>query len=174
MSEDNKALVRRWLEEVLTRGNLERAEVLFARNYVLHDPSFPRDVYGPEGVKRYVAAYRFAFPDARFAVEDQIAEGDKVVSRWTARGTHRGEFLDPSHRGGSYGNGYRVRPRGRRQDRGVVARLPPVCGAGARSRVAQAWDCGFARSLPRHAHSRGRQYPGRRYGRFPLADEWDS
>src|SRR5215216_1466665 len=93
MSEDNKALVRWWLEEVLTRGNLERAEVLFARNYVLHDPSFPRDVYGPEGVKKYVAAYRFAFPDARFALEDQIAEGDTVVSRWTARGTHRGEFL---------------------------------------------------------------------------------
>jgi len=99
MSEDNKALVRWWLEEVLTRGNLERAEVLFARNYVLHDPSFPRDVYGPEGVKRYVAAYRFAFPDARFAVEDQIAEGDKVVSRWTARGTHRGEFLGISPTG---------------------------------------------------------------------------
>jgi steroid delta-isomerase-like uncharacterized protein len=93
MFEGNKALVRRWLGEVFTRGNLERAEVLFARNYVLHDPSFPRDVYGQEGVKRYVAAYRFAFPDARFAVEDQIAEGDRVVSRWTARGTHRGEFL---------------------------------------------------------------------------------
>jgi predicted SnoaL-like aldol condensation-catalyzing enzyme len=51
MSEGNKALVRQWLEEVLTRGNLKRAEDLFARNYVLHDPSFPRDVYGPEGVK---------------------------------------------------------------------------------------------------------------------------
>jgi predicted SnoaL-like aldol condensation-catalyzing enzyme len=51
MSEDNKALVRQWLEEVLTRGSLERTEDLFARNYVLHDPSFPRDVYGPEGVK---------------------------------------------------------------------------------------------------------------------------
>jgi steroid delta-isomerase-like uncharacterized protein len=93
MSEDNKLIVRRWLEEVLTRGNLERVGELFASNYVLHDPSFPRDVYGPEGVKRYVAAYRLAFPDARFAVEDQIAQGDKVVSRWSARGTHRGEFL---------------------------------------------------------------------------------
>ena len=93
MSEDNKLIVRRWLEEVLTRGNLERVGELFASNYVLHDPSFPQDVYGPEGVKRYVAAYRLAFPDARFAVEDQIAQGDKVVSRWSARGTHRGEFL---------------------------------------------------------------------------------
>ena len=93
VSEANKALVRRWLEEVLTGGNLELVEELFAPNHVLHDPSFPRDVHGPEGAKRYAAAYRSAFPDARFVVEDQIAEGDKVVSRWTARGTHRGEFL---------------------------------------------------------------------------------
>lgn len=93
VSEENKAVVRRWLDEVLTRGNLERAEDFFARNYVLHDPSFPTDVHSPEGVKRYVATYRAAFPDARFAVEDQIAEGSKVVTRWTARGTHRGEFL---------------------------------------------------------------------------------
>jgi steroid delta-isomerase-like uncharacterized protein len=91
--EDNKALVRRWLEEVLTRGDHERVGELFAGNYVLHDSSFPQDVYGLEGLKRYVAAYRFAFPDARFAVEDQIAQGDKVVSRWSAKGTHRGEFL---------------------------------------------------------------------------------
>jgi hypothetical protein len=47
MSEDNKALVRQWLEEVLTRGSFEPTQDLFARNYVLHDPSFPRDVYGP-------------------------------------------------------------------------------------------------------------------------------
>jgi hypothetical protein len=51
MSEDNKALLRQWLEEVLTRGSFEPTQDLFARNYVLHDPSFPRDVYGPEGVK---------------------------------------------------------------------------------------------------------------------------
>jgi len=93
MPEENKALIRRWLDDVLSRGDLERADELFARGYNLHDPSFPRDVHGPEGVKGYVAAYRAAFPDVRFAVEDQIAEGDKVVTRWTARGTHRGEFL---------------------------------------------------------------------------------
>ena len=89
----NKALIRHWIEEILTQGNLERAENLFARDYILHDPSFPRDVRGPKGVKRYVTAYREAFPDARFVVEDQIAEGDKVVTRWRAQGTHRGEFL---------------------------------------------------------------------------------
>ena len=93
VSAGNKALVRRWIEEVLTGGNLELVEDIFARNYVLHDPSFPRDVHGPEGVRRYVTAYRSAFPDARFAVEEQVAEGDTVVSRWTAQGTHRGDFL---------------------------------------------------------------------------------
>ena len=93
MSAANKALVRRWIEEVLTGGNLELVEGIFARNYVLHDPSFPRDVHGPEGIKRYVAAYRSAFPNARFAVEEQMAEGDTVVSRWTAQGTHTGDFL---------------------------------------------------------------------------------
>lgn len=93
MSEENKALVRRWIEEVLTRGDTGAADDLFAPGYVLHDPSFPRDVHGPEGVKLYVATYRSAFPDATFTVEDQVSEGDTVATRWTARGTHRGEFL---------------------------------------------------------------------------------
>ncbi len=91
--EENKALVRRWLDEVFTRGNLDRVSELFAPNYTLHDPSFPGGIYGPEGVKRYVGAYRAAFPDARFGVEDQLAEGDMVATRWTARGTHQGDFV---------------------------------------------------------------------------------
>jgi steroid delta-isomerase-like uncharacterized protein len=99
VAEDKKVLVRRWLEETLTQGDLEGVENLFARNYVLHDPSFPQDVYGPQGVRWYVTAYRVAVPDARFVVEDQIAQGDKVVTRWTARGTHRGEFLGISPTG---------------------------------------------------------------------------
>ena len=93
MAEENKALVRRWLDEVLTRGNLRRVDELFAPNYVLHDPSFPYEVHGREGVECYVATYRAAYPDACFTVEDQIAEGDMVVTRWTACGTHQGEFL---------------------------------------------------------------------------------
>ncbi len=50
-------------------------------------------MHGPEGIKRYVTAYRVAFPDLTVAVEDQLAEADKVVTRWTVRGTHSGEFL---------------------------------------------------------------------------------
>ncbi len=93
ISEENKALVRRWLNEIFTRGDLHRVDEVFARNYILHDPSFPHEVHGPEGIRSYVAAYRTAFPDASFAVEDQLAQGETVVTRWTARGTHRGEFL---------------------------------------------------------------------------------
>jgi steroid delta-isomerase-like uncharacterized protein len=92
-SEENKTVIRRWLGEVFSSGDLDGADELFTLNYALHDPSFPRDVHGPEGIKWYVTAYRVAFPDLEVVVEDQLAEEDKVVTRWTARGTHSGEFL---------------------------------------------------------------------------------
>jgi steroid delta-isomerase-like uncharacterized protein len=92
-SQKNKILVHRWLDEVFTRGDLDEAKELFSLNYALHDPSFPYDVHGPEGIKWYVIAYHAAFPDLRITVEDQIAEEDKVVTRWTLRGTHSGPFL---------------------------------------------------------------------------------
>jgi steroid delta-isomerase-like uncharacterized protein len=66
---------------------------LFAPHYVLHDPAVPGEVRGPEGIKQYVGMYRSAYPDTRFTVEDQIAEGDEVATRWTGRGTHRGELM---------------------------------------------------------------------------------
>lgn len=91
--ERNKNIIRRWLVDVFTRADLDEADELFTLNYALHDPSFPHNVHGPEGIKRYVAAYRTAFPDLRVTVEDQLAEEDKVVTRWSVRGTHSGEFL---------------------------------------------------------------------------------
>jgi steroid delta-isomerase-like uncharacterized protein len=92
-SEKNKILVRRWLAEVFGSGDLDKADELFALNYALHDPSFSYDVHGLEGIKRYVTAYRAAFPDLEVTVEDQLAEEGTVVTRWTARGTHSGTFL---------------------------------------------------------------------------------
>ena len=92
-SEKNKILIRRWLDEVFTRGDLDEVDELFASTFALHDPSFPHDVHGPEGIKRYVTAYRVAFPDLRVTVEDQLADADTVVTRWTVRGTHSGAFL---------------------------------------------------------------------------------
>ncbi len=90
MSEQNKMLVRRTLEEVYSQGHLAVVDELVASDFVIHTPS--EEIRGPEGTKQFVAALRTAFPDIHFTVEDQIAEGDTVVTRWTARGTHTGEF----------------------------------------------------------------------------------
>jgi steroid delta-isomerase-like uncharacterized protein len=76
-----------------TGGNLDLADELYAPDYVLHDPSLPEALHGPECIKRYAAMTLGAFPDARVTVEDQVAEGDKVVSRWTATGTHTGDLM---------------------------------------------------------------------------------
>ena len=94
MDNKNKALIRRWLDEVLTQGYTVRVDEIFAPNYVLHGPSLAQEVHGREGIGRYVATLRAASPDLRFTVEDQIAEGDMVVTRWSASGTHQERFLD--------------------------------------------------------------------------------
>lgn len=91
--EENKTVVRRFLEEIFTAGNVELVDELFAPDYVLHDPGVPDEVRGPEGMKRYVSMYRAAYPDTHFTIEDQIAEGDEVVTRWTGQGTHEGELI---------------------------------------------------------------------------------
>jgi steroid delta-isomerase-like uncharacterized protein len=92
-TEENKALSRRVAEGIFNAGNLDLADALYAPDYVLHDPSLPEDLHGPEGLKRYVAMASEAFPDARVTIAEQVAEGEKVVDRWTARGTHTGRYL---------------------------------------------------------------------------------
>jgi steroid delta-isomerase-like uncharacterized protein len=99
VSEENKALARREIEEVFTQGNLEVADEIYAADFVDHDLSLSWDIHGPEEMKEYVGMYRSAFPDLRVTLEDQVAEGDKVVNRWTARGTHRGEYMGASPSG---------------------------------------------------------------------------
>jgi steroid delta-isomerase-like uncharacterized protein len=91
-AEENKALARRVIEEMFNRGNLGVADELLAPDYVDHDPAMPDDVRGPEGFKEYVRAYRSAFSDIHIRIEEQIAEGDKVVTRWTGTGTHDGDL----------------------------------------------------------------------------------
>lgn len=92
--EENEAVVRRFLEEIFAGGNLELVDELFAPDYVLHDPSVPGEVRGPEGMRQYVSMYRAAYPDTNFTIEDQISEGDEVATRWVARGTHEGELME--------------------------------------------------------------------------------
>jgi steroid delta-isomerase-like uncharacterized protein len=94
MSEENKSIARRVLEEVFSgQGDLEVADELFAPNFVGHDPASPEDIRGPDGVKQFAGMYRNAFPDVQMSVEDQVAEGDMVVTRWIASGTHQGDFM---------------------------------------------------------------------------------
>ncbi|GAC1447446.1 MAG: hypothetical protein PVSMB1_19730 [Gemmatimonadaceae bacterium] len=94
MSDQNKALARRALEEVWNKGNLAVINELVASNATYHDANVPGGKFtGPEGVKQFVQIYRGAFPDVRITIDDQIAERDTVCTRWTATGTHKGEFM---------------------------------------------------------------------------------
>ena len=94
MSEENKDLVRREIEELFNQGgNLDVAEEVYAPDFVGHDPT-TADIRGVEGAKQFAATMRSAFPDLTCTVEDQVAEGDKVVTRWSARGTHQGDTED--------------------------------------------------------------------------------
>ena len=94
MSEQNKALARRGLEEVWNQGKLALIDELTASNAIYHDPNVPGGQYtGPAGEKQFVQIYRAAFPDVHITVEDQLAESDKVVTRWTATGTHKGDLM---------------------------------------------------------------------------------
>ncbi len=92
MSEEQmKTNDRRLYEEAWNQGNMSVVDDLIAPNYVGHDPLSP--IHGPEGFKQYIEMIRSAFPDAHMTIEEQIAEGDKLVTRWTATGTHRGPLM---------------------------------------------------------------------------------
>ena len=88
---ENKALARRLVEEVINKGNMAAANQFFAANYVNHDapPGVPPNV---EGFKQFFTAFRAAFPDLHYHIDDEIAEGDRVVHRHTAHATMKGEF----------------------------------------------------------------------------------
>jgi steroid delta-isomerase-like uncharacterized protein len=90
LAESIRALARRSFDEIWNTGNLDVADELFSPDYVNHDPTSPEVPPGPEGVKQLARMYRRAFPDLRFTVDEMLATGDKVITRWTGQGTHRG------------------------------------------------------------------------------------
>ena len=90
--EENKAIIRRWLEEGWSKGNLAVADEVIGSNFVVHGAGGQAVPSGPEGVKQLVATWRNGFPDGQMSIDDLLAEGDKVVIRMTWRGTHKGNF----------------------------------------------------------------------------------
>ena len=91
-TEENKALVRHFYEEVFNNKNQAGIDAFVAPNGIDHDlpPGLPG---GIEGTKLFIGMYLAAFPDLHITIEDQVAEGDKVTTRWTTRGTHQGELM---------------------------------------------------------------------------------
>ena len=92
-TEQNKALFRQFIEEIFNRGNMSRADELFAPDFVEREELPPGLPPGREGVKQLTTMLHSAFPDFKFTIDDMIAEGDKVVVRSTWSGTHKGEFM---------------------------------------------------------------------------------
>lgn len=94
MSAENKAIVRRILEEGWTKGDLTAFDETIAAHYVNHDPSsLPNVTPSSEGMKQLVVAYRAAIPDLRITIEDLIEDHGKIVVRYTVTGTHMGDLV---------------------------------------------------------------------------------
>src|SRR5689334_9509571 len=86
----NKQLVRRFYKEVYVKWNMALADEVVSPQFRSHD--WPAGRSGPEAFREYYSALRAALPDARYEVDDLIAEGDRVVVRWRLLGTHKGAF----------------------------------------------------------------------------------
>ena len=112
MSEENKAKVRRFVEEGFGEGKTEVVDEVLHSNFVCYDPnSETGEIRGADNVKGEIGYFQNAFPDFFWRVEDQVAEGDKVTTRYTFGGTHQGEFF------GVPGTGKRIEITGIQIDR---------------------------------------------------------
>ena len=91
-SEDNKAAVREFFA-CSARGDTDALDAIFSPDYVLHDPAMPEDVRGVAGVKELAEMYHQALGDHRVTIEQQLADGDYVVTRFTCRGRHDDDIM---------------------------------------------------------------------------------
>jgi len=92
MSDANKALFRRFIEEAVNDKNADKMDILIGENWLDHNPP-PGTAPGVEGMKQMMGAFFAAFPDLHSTIDQLIAEGDIVVGRMTTTGTHTGEFM---------------------------------------------------------------------------------
>ena len=93
MSDENKKIARRLMEEGWNKGRLDVVDELMSSGCRFHDPVFPSLKSGVDNYKQHIQTCRTGFPDLKFTIEDTIAERNEVVLHWTTHGTHRGEFL---------------------------------------------------------------------------------
>jgi steroid delta-isomerase-like uncharacterized protein len=93
-AEDNRALVRRFYEDAWNKHNPAVVDEIYRADFVDRSPDIPGIPHTREGLKLFMGVYLRAFPDANITIEDQLADGDRVVTRWTGRGTQTGEFMD--------------------------------------------------------------------------------
>jgi steroid delta-isomerase-like uncharacterized protein len=93
-AEDNKALVRRYCEEAWNKHNPAVVDQIYATDFVDRSPDIPGIPHTRDGLKQFMGVYLRAFPDANMTIEDQLVEGDRVVTRWTGRGTQTGQFME--------------------------------------------------------------------------------
>jgi steroid delta-isomerase-like uncharacterized protein len=94
MTEQNANVVRRLIEDVWNKRNIEVVETLLTPDTRIYDPNTPEVGSGPEAYRKVFALYTNAFPDVRLTINDLIDGGDKVVVRWNAKGTHSGNLGD--------------------------------------------------------------------------------
>ena len=93
-AEDNKVLVRRYFEDAWNKHNPALVDEIYASDFVDRSPDIPGIAHTRDGLKQFMGVYLRAFPDADIIIEDQLVEGDRVVTRWTGRGTQTGEFME--------------------------------------------------------------------------------
>ena len=93
-TEQNKATARRWFLDIIKKGQLAVADEIFAANHIIHDPHAPPSGWpdGPEGLKMVASVFGGGFSDWDITLDEQIAEGDKVATRWIASATHTGSL----------------------------------------------------------------------------------
>jgi len=105
-TQENQALVGRYFNELMNQGRLEIIPEIMASTLAFRIPTLPEAIRGHDGMRGFVTGLRTGFPDLKFSVERQIAEGDKVAARWFIEGTHKGVFL------GMPATGHRIRDQG--------------------------------------------------------------
>ncbi len=139
--EQNKAIVRRFYEELWNRGNGDAAFDLIAEDYVRHDLRPGNPLPGPAGQKQIALDFRKAFPDLKFVVDLLIAEGDYVAARWTMSGTHQGQWgnVPPTGKHAEFSgvnifriaNGKVIEIWNHRDDRGLIQQVGAPVYAGS-------------------------------------------